>query len=102
MGISEFIAALGAVGLSSVILALVKLFQFFRESNSKKVDDILTRVNDDNKRWHTKYEKTFEALEESRAELAKSQILVYRYKLELMTNGIPEDRIETIEKEAGK
>lgn len=102
MGISEIIAAIGAVGISSIILALVKLLQFFKDSSKDKVDSILSRVDEDNKRWHSKYEDTLTELELKEIELDESRMLNYKLRVELIMSGIPESRIKEIEDEVKK
>lgn len=110
MGFSEVIAAIGAVGISSFILALVKLLAFFKDANKEKVTDILTRVDDDNKRWYTRYQETLDELTEvrknsldeltkSRRETDRQRILAARYRIELLTSGVSESRLDAIEKE---
>lgn len=100
MGISEIVTAIGAVGISSIILALVKLMQFFRDENKEKVSDILSRVDDDNKRWHTKYEDTLTELELTKIELERVKLVNTRLKVELIMTGVPEDKVTRIENEA--
>lgn len=99
MGFSEVIAAIGAVGISSFILALVKLLAFFKDANKEKVTDILTRVDDDNKRWYTRYQETLDELTKSRRREDKHRLLAARYRIELLTSGVSEERLEDIEKE---
>ena len=99
MGISEIIAAIGAVGISSFILALVKLLAFFKDANKEKVTDILTRVDDDNKRWYTRYQETQDDLIKEQKKSSKSRLLAERYRIELLTSGVSESRLDDIEKE---
>lgn len=99
MGFSEVIAAIGAVGISSFILALVKLLAFFKDANKEKVTDILTRVDDDNKRWYTRYQETLDELTKSRNSADEQRLLAARYRIELLTSGMSEERLEDIEKE---
>lgn len=99
MGFSEIIAAIGAVGISSFILALVKLLAFFKDANKEKVSDILTRVDDDNKRWYTRYQETLDELTKSRKSEDKQRLLAARYRIELLTSGVSETRLDAIEKE---
>lgn len=99
MGFSELIAAISAVGISSFILALVKLLQFFKDANKEKVTDILTRVDDDNKRWYTRYKDTLDELEKEQERSNKNRVLAARYRIELITSGVSESRLDEIEKE---
>ena len=99
MGFSELIAAISAVGISSFILALVKLLQFFKDANKEKVTDILTRVDDDNKRWYTRYKDTLDELEKEQGRSNKNRLLAARYRIELITSGVSESRLDAIEKE---
>lgn len=99
MGFSELIAAISAVGISSFILALVKLLQFFKDANKEKVTDILTRVDDDNKRWYTRYKDTLDELEKEQGRSNKNRLLAARYRIELITSGVSESRLDEIEKE---
>lgn len=99
MGFSELIAAISAVGISSFILALVKLLQFFKDANKEKVTDILTRVDDDNKRWYTRYKDTLGELEKEQERSNKNRLLAARYRIELITSGVSESRLDEIEKE---
>lgn len=99
MGISEIIAAISAVGISSFILALVKLLAFFKDANKEKVTDILTRVDDDNKRWYNRYREAQDDLIKEQRKSSDLRILAERYRIELLTSGVPESRLEDIEKE---
>lgn len=99
MGFSELIAAISAVGISSFILALVKLLQFFKDANKEKVTDILTRVDDDNKRWYDRYKNTQDELEKEQERSNKNRLLAARYRIELITSGVSESRLDEIEKE---
>ena len=99
MGFSEIIAAISAVGISSFILALVKLLAFFKDANKEKVSDILTRVDDDNKRWYTRYLDTQDELEKEQRRADKLRLLAARYRIELITNGVSETRLDEIERE---
>lgn len=99
MGISEIIAAISAVGISSFILALIKLLAFFKDANKEKVTDILTRVDDDNKRWYTRYQETHEELAKEQRKSIKNRYLAERYRIELLTSGVSEARLAEIEKE---
>lgn len=99
MGFSEIIAAISAVGLSSFVLALVKLLAFFKDSNKEKVTDILTRVDDDNKRWYTRYQETQDELEKEQKRADKNRLLAAKYRVELITSGVSESRLDEIEKE---
>lgn len=99
MGFSEIIAAISAVGISSFILALVKLLAFFKDANKEKVSDILTRVDDDNKRWYTRYLDTQDELEKEQRRADKLRLLAARYRIELITNGVSETRLDKIERE---
>lgn len=99
MGFSEIIAAISAVGISSFILALVKLLAFFKDANKEKVSDILTRVDDDNKRWYTRYQDTQDDLEKEQKRADNLRQLAARYRIELITNGVSETRLDEIERE---
>ena len=99
MGLSEIITAIATVGISSLILALVKLLQFFRDSNKQKVDDILTRVDDDNKRWYTRYQEAQDAQAKAEKALKESNDLATKYRIELILSGISEERLEKLEEE---
>lgn len=99
MGFSEIIAAISAVGISSFILALVKLLAFFKDANKEKVSDILTRVDDDNKRWYTRYQETHDDLEKEQKRADNLRQLAARYRIELITNGVSETRLDEIERE---
>lgn len=102
MGLSEIVAAISAVGISSFILALVKLLAFFKDANKEKVTDILTRVDDDNKRWYTRYQETQDALDQEIKRSSKNRLLAERYRIELLTSGVSESRLDDIEKETNK
>ena len=99
MGFSEIIAAISAVGISSFILALVKLLAFFKDANKEKVTDILTRVDDDNKRWYTRYQDTQDELVKEQKRADKNRLLAARYRIELITSGVSEARLDEIERE---
>lgn len=102
MGFSEIVAAISAVGVSSFILALVKLLAFFKDANKEKVTDILTRVDDDNKRWYNRYREAQDDLVSEQRKSSDLRLLAERYRIELLTSGVPESRLDAIEKETKK
>lgn len=99
MGFSEIIAAISAVGISSFILALVKLLAFFRDDKNNSVETSMRTLEKDNIRWHDKYLETQNTLEEQRDKATQQQMLAARYRFELLTNGVSEERLSIIEKE---